>query len=105
MLTHYQKKENLKEITLNFYVTSIYNSTLFKIFYKIFQNMIAQNKILSILIDELTNSCRFEKAYLFDVSNKIYLAVFTSPTESAQSFVIYSDTIDDVLDITGIYGE
>ena len=61
MLIHYQKKENLKEITLNFYVKSIYNSTLSETFYKIFQNMITQNKILSILIDELTNSSRFEK--------------------------------------------
>ena len=105
MLTQYQKEENLKEITPNYYVTSIYNSTLFETFSKIFQNMISQNKILSIIINELTNSCRFEKLYLFDVSNKIYLAVDTSPTESAQSSEIYSDTIDTVLDISGIYGE
>ena len=105
MLTQYQKEASLKEIVTNFYVTSIYNSTLFETFSKIFQNMMPQNKILSILIDELTNSCRFEKAYLFDVFNKIYLAVDTSPTESPQTYEICSDIIDVVLDMSGIYGD
>jgi len=104
MCTQYQKDEGLDEINLNFFVTSIYNSTLFEAFSKIFQNMMPQNKNLSILIDHLCDSCGFEKTYLFDVFNKIYLAVDSSPNES-QNYEMCSDIIDVVLDMSGIYGD
>ena len=104
MCTQYQKDFGLDEINLNYYVTSIYNSTLFEAFSKIFQNMMPQNKNLSNLIDHLADSCGFEKAYLFDVFNKIYLAVDSSPNES-QTYEMCSDIIDVVLDMSGIYGD
>ena len=104
MCSQYQKDIGIDEINLNFYVTSIYNSTLFEAFSKIFQNMMPQNKNLSNLIDHLADSCGFEKAYLFDVFNKIYLAVDSSPNES-QTYEMCSDIIDVVLDMSGIYGD
>ena len=100
----YQKDLGLDEINLNFYVTSIYNSTLFEAFSKIFQTMMPQNRNLSNLIDHLADTCGFEKAYLFDVFNKIYLAVDSSPNES-QIYEMCSDIIDVVLDMSGIYGD
>ena len=63
-----------------------------------------QNKNLSLLLDDLTNYSSFEKAYLFDVFNKIYLAVDSSPKET-QTYEICSDMIDVVLDMAGIYGD
>ena len=66
--------------------------------------MMPQNNLLSSLLDHLTLSCRFEKAYLFDVFNKIYLAIDSSPMES-QTYEICSDMIDVVLDMSGIYGD
>ena len=104
MCTYYQKEAGIDEINLNFYVTSIYNSTLFEAFSKIFQNMMPQNRNLSTLIDHLTDSCGFEKAYLFDVFNKVYLAVDSSPNESP-TYEMCSDIIDVVLDMSGIYGD
>lgn len=104
MLSLYVKENNINEIKQNFYFTSIYNSTLFETFSRIFQSMIQRNQNLSLLIDDLTNSCRFEKAYLFDVFNKIYLAVDSSPIES-QTYEICSDIIDVILDMGGIYGD
>ena len=104
MCSQYQKDLNLDEINLNFYVTSIYNSTLFEAFSKIFQNMMPQNRNLSNLIDHLADTCGFEKAYLFDVFNKVYLAVDSSPNES-QTYEMCSDIIDVVLDMSGIYGD
>ena len=59
---------------------------------------------MSNLIDHLADSCGFEKAYLFDVFNKVYLAVDSSPNES-QSYEMCSDIIDVVLDMSGIYGD
>ena len=59
---------------------------------------------MSNLIDHLADSCGFEKAYLFDVFNKVYLAVDSSPNES-QNYEMCSDIIDVVLDMSGIYGD
>lgn len=91
-------------ITPTFYSTSIYDYSLFETFSKIFQKIMQQNNLLSNLLDHLTLSCRFEKAYLFDVFNKIYLAIDSSPME-AQTYEICSDMIDVVLDMSGIYGD
>jgi Ras-related GTP-binding protein C/D len=92
------------EISVSFYSTSIYDYSLFETFSKIFQKMMPQNNLLSNLLDSLTMNCKFEKSYLFDVFNKIYLAVDSSPMEN-QTYEICSDMIDVVLDMSGIYGE
>ena len=91
-------------ITLNYYITSIYDSTVFEAFSQILQNMIPQNKNLSILIDIIANNCKFEKVYLFDVFNKLYLAANTSSIESSKTYEICSDLIDVILDMCGAYG-
>jgi len=91
------------DINAGLYSTSIYDHSLFEAFSKIFQKIIPQNSLLSSLLDNLSTSCRFEKAYLFDVFNKIYLAIDSSPMEE-QFYEICSDMIDVVLDTSGIYG-
>ena len=97
------KEANLSDLKVNYFATSIYNSSLFEAFSKIFQ-YIPQNRNLSALIDHLANTCGFEKAFLFDVFNKIYLASDSSPN-GAQSYEICSDFIDLVLDVSGIYSD
>ena len=92
------------DINIGYYSTSIYNHSLFEAFSKIFQKIMPQNSLLSGLLDNLSTSCRFEKAYLFDVFNKIYLAIDASPIEE-QYYEICSDMIDVVLDMSGIYGD
>lgn len=96
--------KNDTDINSSFYSTSIYDYSLFETFSKIFQKMMPQNANLSSLLDHLAINCKFEKAYLFDVFNKIYLAVDSSPVES-QTYEICSDMIDVVLDMSGIYGD
>ncbi len=92
------------DINVGFYSTSIYDHSLYEAFSKIFQKSLPQNGLLSSLLDNLSTSCRFEKAYLFDVHNKIYLAIDSSPIEE-QFYEICSDMIDVVLDMSGIYGD
>lgn len=92
------------EVNVGFYSTSIYDHSLFEAFSKIFQKIMPQNGFLSSLLDNLSTSCRFEKAYLFDVINKIYLAIDSAPMEE-QFYEICSDMTDVVLDMSGIYGE
>lgn len=92
------------ESSPGFYKTSIYDHSLFEAFSKIFQKLMPQNSIFSKLLDNLSTCCRFEKAYLFDVFNKIYIAIDSSPMEE-QMYEICTDMIDVVLDMSGIYGE
>ena len=92
------------DMNVGFYSTSIYDNSLYEAFSKIFQKIVPQNNILSALLDNLATSCRFEKSYLFDVYNKIYLAIDFSPMEE-QFYEICSDMIDVVLDMSGIYRE
>lgn len=92
------------EINIGFYSTSIYDHSLYEAFSKIYQKIIPQNNLLSGLLDNLATSCRFEKSYLFDVYNKIFIAIDSSPMEE-QLYEICSDMIDVVSDMSGIYGE
>lgn len=48
-------------------------------------------------------SCAIEKAFLFDVVSKIYLATDSGPVD-VQSFELCSDMIDVVIDVSCIYG-
>jgi Ras-related GTP-binding protein C/D len=44
-----------------------------------------------------------EKAFLFDIVSKIYIATDSSPVD-IQSYEICSDMIDVIVDLTSIYG-
>jgi Ras-related GTP-binding protein C/D len=54
-------------------------------------------------LTNLCRTCRFEKAYLFDVLSKIYIATDSTPADMA-SYEICSDYIDVIIDITEVYG-
>ena len=86
------------------YKTSIYDHSLFEAFSRIFQKLMPQNNLFSKLLDNLTQFCKFEKSYLFDVSNKIYIAIDNSPIDE-QLYETFTDMIDVVIDMSGIYGE
>lgn len=98
----------LSDIHLNspatVYKTSIYDHSLFEAFSRIFQKLMPQNGMFSKLLDNLSQFCKFEKAYLFDVTNKIYIAIDNNPVEE-QLYETCTDMIDVVLDMSGIYGD
>lgn len=86
------------------YKTSIYDHSLFEAFSRIFQKLMPQNGIFSKLLDNLSQFCKFKKSYMFDVSNKIYIAIDNNPIDE-QLYETCTDMIDVVLDMSGIYGE
>lgn len=51
----------------------------------------------------MAQSCGVEKAFLFDVVSKIYIATDSTPVVS-QSYELCSDMIDVVIDVSCIYG-
>ncbi|KZF24020.1 hypothetical protein L228DRAFT_209610 [Xylona heveae TC161] len=88
---------------VSFYQTSIYDHSIFEAFSKVIQKLIPQLPTLESLLDSLCNNCRIEKAFLFDVLSKIYIAADTTPSDIS-SYEISSDYIDVIVDVSEIYG-
>ena len=93
----------LSHAKVNFHLTSIYDHSVFEAFSKVVQQLIPQLPTLQSLLDVLVTSCRIEKAFLFDVVSKIYVATDSSPVDM-QSYELCADMIDAVSDVSSIYG-
>lgn len=100
------KREEFREKELpepTFYPTSIYDHTIYEALSKIFQKVTQQVPFLTALLDNLMNSCRFDKVYIFDVISKLFIASDSTPVDLL-SYELCSDMIDVFVDISYIYG-
>ncbi|KAF2355434.1 Gtr1/RagA G protein [Trinorchestia longiramus] len=78
-------------------------ASIFEAFSKVVQKLIPQLPTLENLLNVFNTNSGIEKAFLFDVSSKIYIATDYSPVDM-QSYELCCDMIDVVLDISYIYG-
>ncbi|XP_014239518.1 ras-related GTP-binding protein C [Cimex lectularius] len=90
-------------INLSFHLTSIYDHSIFEAFSKVVQKLIPQLPTLENLLNIFISNSGIEKAFLFDVVSKIYVATDCSPVDM-QSYELCCDMIDVVIDLSGIYG-
>ncbi|KAL1868657.1 hypothetical protein VTK73DRAFT_3573 [Phialemonium thermophilum] len=95
--------QGIENAPVNFYLTSIYNHSIFEAFSKVIQKLIPRLGQLEAMLTSLCRTCRFEKAYLFDVNTKIYIATDSAPEDMA-SYEICSDYVDVIIDFTEVYG-
>ncbi|KOB73839.1 Ras-related GTP-binding protein [Operophtera brumata] len=105
---HHRATEDLAEaglehVHLSFHLTSIYDHSIFEAFSKVVQKLIPQLPTLENLLNILISNSGIEKAFLFDVVSKIYIATDSSPVDM-QSYELCCDMIDVVIDISCIYG-
>jgi len=91
------------QIHLSFHLTSIYDHSIFEAFSKVVQKLIPQLPTLENLLNIFISNSGIEKAFLFDVVSKIYIATDSSPVDM-QSYELCCDMIDVVIDVSGIYG-
>uniref|UniRef100_A0A8B9WHB6 Ras-related GTP-binding protein n=1 Tax=Bos mutus grunniens TaxID=30521 RepID=A0A8B9WHB6_BOSMU len=87
----------------SFYLTSIYDHSIFEAFSKVVQKLILQLPTLENLLNIFISNSGIEKAFLFDVVSKIYIATDSSPVDM-QSYELCCDMIDVVIDVSCIYG-
>lgn len=87
---------------VHYYLTSIYDYSIFEAFSKVIQKLIPQLPTLENLINTVANSSGMEKAYLFDVLSKIYIASDTRPVDMS-CYEMCSDYIDVIVDISELY--
>ncbi|KAI9753512.1 MAG: hypothetical protein M4579_005109 [Chaenotheca gracillima] len=88
---------------VHFHLTSIYDHSIFEAFSKVIQKLIPQLPTLEGLLNLVVSNCHMDKAYLFDVLSKIYIATDSSPVDMP-SYELCSDYIDVIVDISEIYG-
>ena len=93
----------LDEVNLSYYLTSIYDHSIFEAFSKVVQKLVPQLPTLENLLNCLIVNCNMEKSFLFDVVSRIYLATDSNPVDM-QSYELCSDMIDVVIDVSCIYG-
>lgn len=93
----------LENLHLSFYLTSIYDHSIFEAFSKVVQKLIPQLPTLENLLNIFISNSGIEKAFLFDVVSKIYIATDSSPVDM-QSYELCCDMIDVVIDVSCIYG-
>ncbi|XP_076335453.1 ras-related GTP binding C/D [Tachypleus tridentatus] len=93
----------LDNVHLSFYLTSIYDHSIFEAFSKVVQKLIPQLPTLENLLNIFISNSGIEKAFLFDVVSKIYIATDSSPLDM-QSYELCCDMIDVVIDVSCIYG-
>ncbi|XP_015785327.1 ras-related GTP-binding protein C [Tetranychus urticae] len=95
--------DGFKNIHLSYYLTSIYDHSIFEAFSKVVQKLIPQLGTLENLLNIFISNSGVDKAFLFDVVSKIYIATDGSPVDM-QSYELCCDMIDVVIDISCIYG-
>lgn len=91
------------QIPLTFHMTSIYDHSIFEAFSKVVQKLIKQLPTLENIMNMFIQTNVAEKAFLFDVVSKIYIATDSSPVDM-QSYELCCDMIDLVIDVSCIYG-
>uniref|UniRef100_A0A6G1SNI5 Ras-related GTP-binding protein C n=1 Tax=Aceria tosichella TaxID=561515 RepID=A0A6G1SNI5_9ACAR len=92
-----------ENVRLSFYLTSIYDHTIFEAFSKVVQKLIKRQPTLGNLLNFFISNSGIEKAFLFDVVTKIYIATDYAPVDM-QSYELCCDMIDVIIDISCIYG-
>jgi Ras-related GTP-binding protein C/D len=84
-------------------MTSIYDHTIYEALSKVVQKLLPQVPFISSMMDTLISRSNIQKAFLFDVLTKIYIATDSSPVYMAH-YEICSELIDVLIDVTCIYG-
>ena len=101
---HYDNEGiSAQNIQIRYQLTSIYDHSIFEAFSKVIQKLIPQLPTLENLLDMLVSNSRLDKAFLFDVVSKIYIATDSSPVDNT-TYELCSDMIDVVIDVSCIYG-
>jgi len=92
------------DIHLSFHLTSIYDHSIFEVMSTVCQKLLA--KILppfENILNAFVSSNNMEKAFIFDVHPKIYIAT-DSTSVDMQTYELCCDMIDLLIDVSRIYG-
>ncbi|RCK62254.1 GTP-binding protein GTR2 [Candida viswanathii] len=91
-------------VELSFYLTSIFNHSIYEAFSRIVQKLIPELPSLENMLDNLVEHSSIDKVFLFDVNSKIYVATDSSPVD-IQTYEVCAEFIDITIDLDDLYVE
>ena len=65
---------SLSTLDISYYLTSIYDHSVSSSFSKVVQKLVPALDTIVCLMNALVDRCGMEKAFLFDVASKLYIA-------------------------------
>ncbi|CAN6674561.1 GTP-binding protein Gtr2p [Trichomonascus vanleenenianus] len=92
----------LGEVKISFHLTSIFDHSIYEAFSRIVQKLVPELPTLENMLNILCQHSGIEKAFLFDVNSKIYLATDSSPVD-VETYQVCSDFIDVAIDLDLLY--
>lgn len=90
-------------VHVSFHLTSIYDHSVFEAFSKVVQKLVPELPTVENLLDMFIASSGIEKAFVFDINSKIYVATDSQMVDT-NTYELCCDMIDVVLDMAAIYG-
>lgn len=92
----------LEGVQVSFYLTSIFDHSIYEAFSRIVQKLISELPSLENMLDNLVEHSSIEKVFLFDVNSKIYVATDSSPVD-IQTYEVCAEFIDITIDLDNLY--
>ena len=92
------------EISITFELTSIFDHTIYAAFSKVVQKLFPFVDHIKNLLDHLISCCKIEKAFVFDLLSKIFIASDSGPIDISH-YEICSELIDVLIDVSCIFSE
>ncbi|KAK9354241.1 Gtr1/RagA G protein conserved region-domain-containing protein [Lipomyces doorenjongii] len=94
--------DGLVNVSISFHLTSIFDHSIYEAFSRVVQKLIPQLATLENLLNVLCQHSGIEKAFLFDIGSKIFVATDSSPMD-VPTYEICTDFIDITVDMNNLY--
>ncbi|CAH2352574.1 GTP-binding protein Gtr2p [[Candida] railenensis] len=92
----------LEGVQVSFYLTSIFDHSIYEAFSRIVQKLIPELPSLENMLDNLVQHSSIDKVFLFDANSKIYVATDSSPVD-IQTYEVCAEFIDITIDLEDLY--
>lgn len=92
----------LDGVQVSFYLTSIFDHSIYEAFSRIVQKLIPELSYLENMLDNLIQHSKIEKAFLFDINSKIYVSTDSNPVD-IQTYEICAEFVDVTIDLYNLY--
>lgn len=92
----------LDGVQVSFYLTSIFDHSIYEAFSRIVQKLIPELSYLENMLDNLIQHSKIEKAFLFDINSKIYVSTDSSPVD-IQMYEVCAEFVDVTIDLFDLY--
>jgi len=95
---------NATTIDITAHCTSIFDNSINDAFSKVFQRPLLANGKIEQIMDIVVNSCKMEKAVLFDLVSKVTFGSDSRSQTDPSTLALMQDVLEVVIDMAGIYG-